>query len=153
MTRIRAATALITAAAVLVPAGVAGADDPPPPRCTYKLPKTYRLKALVRHGIPMKVTCATSTKVSPLIMFKGGTRQENKWEDIHNHGIPGIDKSGIFNAPAGQRITARVRLWKPVVKFVKRYRKTRFRVLLGTQVPGKPYYQSIDNGKVVTVRR
>jgi hypothetical protein len=52
-------------------------------------------------------------------MPTSGTRQDRKWSDIHNPGIPGIDKSRIFDAPAGQQITARARLWKPVVKFVR----------------------------------
>jgi hypothetical protein len=86
-------------------------------------------------------------------MFKSGTRQDRKWSDIHNHGIPGIDKSGIFDAPAGQQITARARLWKPVVKFVRRYRSTRFKVLIGVKVPNQAYYQSIDSGKTIKVVR
>ena len=40
-----------------------------------------------------------------------------------------------------------------MVKFLRKYRKTKLKVLLGTQVPGKPYYQSIDSGKVFTVVR
>jgi hypothetical protein len=129
------------------------ADDPPPPHCTYSVPKSVRLAKLVRPGMPVKVTCESTTKVSPLLVFKFGTKQKRKWDDIHNGGIPGIDKSGIFDAPQGQTITARARLWRPVKKFLKHYRKTKLKVLLGTAVPGKPYYQSIDSGKVFTVVR
>jgi hypothetical protein len=112
-----------------------------------------KLKKLVSPGLRVKVTCEAATKVSPLVMFKGGTKQERKWDDIHNHGIPGIDKSGVYNVPAGQPGTARAKLWKPVAKFLKKYRRTKLRVLIGLQEPGKPYYTSIDSGKVFTVVR
>jgi hypothetical protein len=152
MTRIRAIS-IATAVAVLVPAGSALADDPPPPHCTYTVPKSVKLKKLVTPGMAMKVTCDASTKVSPLIVFKFGTKQDKKWDDIHSGGIPGIDKSDIADAPAGQPVTVRAKLWKPVKKFLRKYRRTKLKVMLGTQVPGKPYYQSIDSGKVFTVVR
>src|SRR3954471_14739745 len=145
--------AIATAVAVLAPAGSALADDPPPAHCTYSVPKTVKLKKLVSPGMPVKVTCDATTKVSPLIVFKFGTKQDKKWDDIHNGGIPGIDKSGIYDVPAGRPGTARAKLWKPVARFLRKYRKTKLRVMLGLQVPGKPYYQSIDGGKVFTVVR
>src|SRR3954469_9205659 len=95
MTRIHA-IALTTSIALLVPAGSALADDPPPAHCTYSVPKTVKLKKLVSPGMPVKVTCDATTKVSPLIVFKFGTKQDKKWDDIHNGGIPGIDKSGVY---------------------------------------------------------
>src|SRR3954452_20711192 len=88
--------AIATAVAVLVPAGSALADDPPPAHCTYSVPKTVKLNRLVRPGMRIKVTCDAATKVSPLVEFKFGTKQARKWNDIHNGGIPGIDKSGIY---------------------------------------------------------
>lgn len=107
----------------------------------------------MKPGMPVKVTCDAATKVSPLIMFKSGTRQSKKWDDIHHGGIPGIDKSGIYPAPAGQRGTARAKLWKPVAKFLKKYKRTKLKVLIGLPEPGKPYYTSIDSGKTFTVVR
>ena len=136
-----------------MPSSSALADDPPPPHCSYSVPKTIKLKKLVSPGLKMKVTCDAAVKVSPLVEFKFGTKQSKRWDDLHNHGIPGIDKSGIYDMPAGQPGTARAKLWKPVAKFLRKYKRTRLKVLLGTQVPGKPYYQSIDNGKVFTVVR
>jgi hypothetical protein len=145
--------AIATAVAVLVPAGSALADDPPPAHCAYSVPKTVKLKKLVSPGMPVKVTCDVATKVSPLVMFKFGTKQARKWDDIHNHGIPGIDKSGVYAVPAGQPGTARAKLWKPVAKFLKKYPRTKLKVLIGLQEPGKPYYKSIDSGKTFTVVR
>ena len=137
---------------MLVPAATAGADAPSA-HCTYSVPKTVKLKKLVRPGLPVKVTCDAAAKVGPLVMFKGGTRQERKWNDIHNHGIPGIDKSGSVNAAAGQTVTVRAKLWKPVAKFLKKYKKTKLKVLLGIQEPGQNYFSSIDSGKTFTVVR
>jgi hypothetical protein len=156
MTPVRATKILATAivaGAVLIPAGGANADDWPDVHCNWQVPKTYRLAKLLRSGLPVKATCDTSTSVSPLLMFKFGTKQDRKWSDLHNHGIPGIDSSSPVPAPAGQQVTAKARLWKKVVKFVRRYRRTKFKVLLGVKEAGKPYYKSIDSGKVVTVIR
>jgi hypothetical protein len=157
MTRIRAPKTVlatsIAVAAVLVPAGTAGADEWPDVHCNWQAPKTYRLAKLLRSGLPIKASCDTATSVSPLLMFKFGTKQDRKWADLHNHGIPGIDSSRPVSAPLGQTVTARARLWKKVVKFVRRYPKTKFKVLLGVKEAGKPYYKSIDSGKVVTVIR
>jgi hypothetical protein len=147
------AAVLVASAALLGPSASALADDPPPPHCTYTVPKSVKLSKLVTPGMPIKVTCDASTKVSPLIVFKFGTKQDRKWDDIHSGGIPGIDKSDIADAAAGQDVTVRAKLWKPVKKFLRKYRKTKLKVMLGTQVPGKPYYQSIDSGKVFSVVR
>jgi hypothetical protein len=149
----KALASAIATGAVLIPAGGATADDPPPPHCTYTVPKTVKLKKLVKPGMPIKVTCDSAIKVSPLIVFKFGTKQDKKWDDIHSGGIPGIDKSGVYDVPAGRPGTARAKLWKPVARFLRKYKKTKLKVMLGTQVPGKPYYQSIDSGKVFTVVR
>jgi hypothetical protein len=40
-----------------------------------------------------------------------------------------------------------------VAKFLRKYPKTKLKVMIGLQVPGKPYYQSIDSGKTFTVIR
>jgi hypothetical protein len=149
----RKAAALAASAALLLPAAGARGDDPPPAHCTYSVPKSVKLKKLVRPGMKIKVTCDVATKVSPLIMFKFGTRQAKKWDDIHNGGIPGIDKSGVYSVPAGRPGTARAKLWKPVAKFLKKYKRTKLKVLIGLQEPGKPYYKSIDSGKTFTVVR
>jgi hypothetical protein len=127
--------------------------DEPPPHCTYSVPKTIKLGKLVKPGLRLKVTCDATTKVSPLIMFKFGTKQAKKWDDIHSGGIPGIDKSGIYPVTAGQPATARAKLWRPVAKFLRKYKRTKLKVLIGLQVPGKPYYRSIDSGKTFTVVR
>jgi hypothetical protein len=146
------AVTLAALAAVLVPAATALADDPPA-HCTYSVPKRVKLKKLVRPGMRVKVTCDVATEVSPLVMFKFGTKQARKWDDIHNHGIPGIDKSGVYKVPAGQPGTARAKLWRPVARFLKKYRRTKLKVLIGLQEPGKPYFKSIDSGKTFTVVR
>jgi hypothetical protein len=149
----RKAAALAASAALLGPSASALADDPPTAHCTYSVPKTVKLKKLVKPGMPLKVTCDAATKVSPLITFKFGTKQDKKWDDIHSGGIPGIDKSGVYDVPAGRPGTARAKLWKPVAKFLRKYKRTKLRVMIGLQVPGKPYYQSTGSGKVFTVIR
>jgi hypothetical protein len=73
------------------------------------------------------------------------------WEDLHNHGIPGISNSDVLTFEAGTQ-TLRVNILPK--KFFRRYAKTKFRVLLGVKRdPEKPYHTSVDGGKVITVVR
>jgi hypothetical protein len=40
-----------------------------------------------------------------------------------------------------------------VAKFLRHYKRTKLKVLLGLQAPGQNYYSSIDSGKIFTVVR
>jgi hypothetical protein len=149
MKTIAAALALL---AVAAPAALA--DDFPAnenPHCTYEVPKKMRQKAALSRGIPVEVTCDGPTEASSIALIES-RKQREKWEDLHNHGIPGISNSDVLTfAEAG---TQKLRVNILPKKFFRRYAKTKFRVLLGVaRDPGKPWHTSVDSGKVVTVIR
>jgi len=73
-----------------------------------------------------------------------------RWEDLHNHGIPGISNSDVLTfSEAG---TERLRVNILPKKFFRRYAQTKFRVLLGVE-RNPPYRTSMDSGKVMTLVR
>jgi len=119
------------------------------PRCTYEVPAKLRLKAALSRGIPLAVTCdAPATAASILIVES--RRQRTRWENIHAHGVPGISHSEVVSFDAAGTKTLRVHILPK--RFFSRYRKTRFRVVLGIRRK-PPYFTSVDRGKFVTVVR
>jgi hypothetical protein len=142
--------AALTVLALAVPA--AQADDFPPnedPHCTYEVKKRYRLEPVLRKGLPVSVTCDGPGETSSIVLIES-RKQNDRWEDLHNHGIPGISRSNVvkFEAPG----TATIRVEIIPKKFFRRYAKTKFRVLLGV-VREPPYHTSVDPGKVITLVR
>jgi hypothetical protein len=144
--------AALTALAVLAPAALA--DDFPAnedPHCTYEVPKKMRLKPVLSKGIPVEVTCDGPTEASSIALIES-RKQDDKWADLHNHGIPGISNSDVLTFTEAGTQKLRVNILPK--KFFRRYAKTKFRVLLGVKRdPDKPYHTSLDSGKVITVIR
>jgi hypothetical protein len=141
---------VLVAAVLLVPVPALGAAALP--HCSYSVKKRQRVRTVTRHGLKVRVRCDAATKVSALLDIKS-RKQDRRWADLHNHGIPGISRPGITPVEAGVRATTRTRLTREFARFLRHYRKTRIKVLLGAQVPGQKYYQSLDSGKVVTLVR
>jgi len=144
--------AALAVLAVAVPAAQAG-DFPANenPHCTYEVPKKMRLKPALSKGIPVDVTCDGPAEISSILLIES-RKQDEKWVDLHNHGVPGISNSDILTFDAAATKSLRVSIIPK--KFFRRYAKTKFRVLLGVaRDPGKPWHTSVDSGKVITVVR
>jgi hypothetical protein len=142
--------AALTALAVAAPA--AGAVEFPGnenPRCTYEVPVKMKRKAALSSGISVQVTCDGPAKAASILIVES-RRQRTRWEDIHDHAIPGISRSDILTFVAAGTQTLRVNIIPK--RFFRRYAKTRFRVVVGVERK-PPYYTSVDTGKVVTVVR
>jgi hypothetical protein len=138
--------------AIAAPAALAG-DFPANenPHCTYEVPKKMRLKPALKKGIPVDVTCDGPAEASSIALIES-RRQREKWENLHNHGIPGISNSDILTFAEAGTQSLRVNILPK--KFFRRYAKTKFRILLGVaRDPGKPWHTSVDSGKVITVVR
>jgi hypothetical protein len=119
------------------------------PRCTYEVPAKMRLKAALSRGIPVEITCDGPAETSSILLIES-RKQRERWEDLHNHGIPGISNSDILTFEQAGTKTLRVNILPK--KFFRRYAKTKFRVLLGVE-RRPPYHTSVDSGKVITVVR
>jgi hypothetical protein len=110
-----------------------------------------RLKPALSRGIPVAVTCDGPTEASSISLIES-RRQRMRWEDLGNHGIPGISNSDVLTFAEAGTQSLRVNILPK--KFFRRYAKTKFRVLLGVKRdPEKPYHTSVDSGKVITVVR
>jgi len=142
--------ATLTALALVVPA--AQASEFPGnegPHCTDAVPTQMRLGPALRKGIPVKVTCDGPAETSSILTIQS-RRQRERWEDLHNHGIPGISNSDILTFEEAGTKTLRVNILPK--RFFRRYAKTRFRVLLGVE-RNPPYHTSVDSGRTITVVR
>ena len=137
--------AAVTLLALAAPAAAQASE------CTYSVPTKMHLKPALSRGIPVQVTCDGPTEASSIALIES-RRQRERWEDLHNHGIPGISNSDILTfTEAG---TQRLRVNILPKKFFRRYAKTKFRVLLGVKLhPDEPYHTSVDSGQVITVVR
>jgi hypothetical protein len=119
------------------------------PRCTYEVPAKMKRNAALSSGISVQVSCDGPAKAASILIVES-RRQRTRWENLHNHGIPGISNSDVLTFEAAGTQTLRVNILPK--KFFRRYAKTRFRVVLGVQRE-PPYYTSIDSGTLITVVR
>jgi hypothetical protein len=144
-------TTVITLAASLAALALAAPAFAQSSECTYQVPKKMRLTPVLKHGIPVEVTCEGPAEASSIAVIES-RKQRDKWLDLHNHGVPGISNSDILTFTEAGTQSLRVNILPK--KFFRRYEKTKFRVLLGTKYdPDRPYHRSIDGGKVITVVR
>jgi hypothetical protein len=141
-----ALTVLVLGAPAALANEFPGNEDP---RCTYEVSQRMRLEPALRKGIPVKVTCDGPAETSSILTIDS-RKQREKWEDLHNHGIPGISNSDILTFEEAGTKTLRVNILPK--KFFRRYAKTRFRVLLGVERT-PPYHTSVDSGQTITVVR
>ena len=95
------------------------------------------------------VTCDGPAETSSILLIES-RKQDEKWVDLHNHGVPGISNSDILTFDSAATKKLRVEIIPK--KFFRRYAKTKFRVLLGVERE-PPYHTSVDSGKVITVIR
>jgi hypothetical protein len=141
-----ALTALALAAPIAQATEVPGNENP---RCTYEIKQRMRLGPALRKGIPVNVTCDGPAETSSILTIQS-RRQRERWEDLHNHGIPGISNSDILTFEEAGTKTLRVNILPK--KFFRRYATTKFRVLLGVE-RNPPYHTSVDSGRTITVVR
>jgi hypothetical protein len=85
-----------------------------------------RLKAALSRGIPVAVTCGRPAETSSILTIES-RRQRERWEDLHNHGIPGEQR----HPHVRQAGTKTLRMNILPKRFFRRSAKTKFRVLLG----------------------
>jgi hypothetical protein len=141
-----ALTALALAAPIAQATEFPGNENP---RCTYEIKQRMRLGPALRKGIPVNVTCDGPAETSSILTIQS-RRQRERWEDLHNHGIPGISNSDILTFEEAGTKTLRVNILPK--KFFRRYATTKFRVLLGVE-RNPPYHTSVDSGRTITVVR
>jgi hypothetical protein len=129
--------ALSAVAAIAAAATPAYAADSAPPlkggvHCQQVLKKAYRLKSVINHGMPIKITCDGPARFFAQPDFMANTQQDRDLTVIGGHtALPVATARETGLAQAGTK-TVRPRLTKVAIRVIKRYKKTKTKVGLGT---------------------
>ena len=90
-------TTLLTVSLMLALAAAlpAAASDTSPPlpgdvTCTQKVKRTYRLAAVLRHGLPVKVSCSGPARVFVQPDFAAMSKAAIEASSLFPRGVPGI---------------------------------------------------------------
>jgi hypothetical protein len=79
------------------------------PRCTYEVPAKMKRNAALSSGISVQVSCDGPAKAASILIVES-RRQRTRWENLHNHGIPGISNSDVLTFEAAGTQTLRVNI-------------------------------------------
>jgi hypothetical protein len=148
----------LTILAVSLAVGTAHADTGSPPlkggsHCEMKLKPTYRLAAVVRHGMPIKVTCDGPARFFAMPDFAAMTPQSRDLTVIGGHTALTIGRTRNSRLTAAGTLTVRPRISKLGLKISRKYRRTKLVVGLGTEREDGAFWSSPgDWGRTVMVR-
>jgi hypothetical protein len=135
----RRALAIAAAAAVATLPAPASAGVPPVPggtSCTLKAQDTYRHAAVLRQGLPARVTCDGPATVMVFLEFSDFS-SAHRWtlSNLFPESDPGPEaftRRDVVFAEGGTR-TVRLRFWPWVHRVVPRFARTRVNVLLAVR--------------------
>jgi hypothetical protein len=151
-------TVLSIAAVTALAAAPAYASDSAPPlkggvHCHQVLKKRYRLKSVIKHGMPIKITCDGPARFFAQPDFRAMTPQDRDLTVIGGHtALPVATSKETGLSQAGTK-TVRPRLTKVAIRVMKRYKRTKMLVGLGTlREDGYFWSDPGDWGHTVVVR-
>ena len=127
------AIAAIAAATLCSPAT---ADVPPVPggtSCTMKAQETYRHAAVLRQGVPVRVTCDGPATLMVFLQFSDFS-SAHRWtlSNLFPESDPGAEaftRREVVFSEAGSR-TVRLRFWPWAQRVVPRFARTRVNIAL-----------------------
>ena len=148
--------ALIVIGATLGP-GSAHADGAPPVRggveCHQEPKRTYRLSQVVRHGMPIKVTCTGPARFFAVPEFTAMTPQDRDLTAISGNGYKAPARVREAELSAAGTLTVRPRFNRFAIRIMRRYRRTKIRIGLGTlREDGSFWSEPRDWSRTVVVR-
>lgn len=121
--------------------------------CHQRLKKSYRLKSVIKHGMPIKVSCDGPARFFSQPEFVANTRQDRDLTVLGGHTtlMVGIAKeTGMSQAGT---VSYRPRLTKVAIRVIKRYKRTKLESGLGTlRADGYFWSDPGDWGHTVIVR-
>ena len=100
--------------------------------CHMILKKSYRLKSVIKHGMPIKVNCDGPARFFAQPDFRAMTQQDRDLTVIGGHTalpVGGCKETGL--SEAGTK-TVRPTFTKVAIRVMKRYKKTKILVGLGS---------------------
>lgn len=135
----------------------ASADAPPIKDgviCTQQPKASYRISAVARHGMPIKITCTGPASFFAVPQFSAGSPQDGDLLEMFGHGIPAVSSVKKASMDAAGTVTVRPRLRPFAIKIARRYAKTKVRTGLGTmREDGRFWSEPGDWSGTVLVRR
>jgi hypothetical protein len=130
-------TSLLTAlvGAVVLAAPLAAHAEPPVAggvKCESAVKKRYRLGAVAKRGLPVRITCTGPATVAGFVDFPAMTPQANDLLLMFPGGLPGITsgKTQPARMDAAGTATVRVYLTPVAARIAKRYPRTKLTVLM-----------------------
>jgi hypothetical protein len=145
------AIAAVAAAALCSPAA---ADVPPVPggtSCTVKGQDTYRHAAVLRQGVPVRVTCDGPATLMVFLEFSDFS-SAHRWtlSNLFPESDPGAEaftRSDVVLAEGGTR-TVRLRFWPWVQRVVPRFARTRVNILLAVEREDGEFWRVAGKGQM-----
>jgi hypothetical protein len=130
------ATAAVAAAVLAAPAA---ADVPPVPggtRCAIEAQGSYQHRAVLRQGVPVRVTCDGPATLMVFLEFSDFS-SAHRWTLSNlfpesDPGAEGFTRRDVVFADGGTR-TVRLRFWPWVQRVVPRFPRTRVNILLAVK--------------------
>jgi hypothetical protein len=115
-------------AAVAAAPAQAAPEAPPLPggvQCHQTAKPAYRLSAVEKHGLPVKITCDGPARVQIIFQFAAMTPQSRELTRMFPHSSPGICRSRDVALPAAGTITVRPNLMPYGARIARRYPRTK----------------------------
>jgi hypothetical protein len=129
------AATLLLALVVALPAQAADPSEEIPNgvTCEQKLKRTYKLSAISKRGIPIKVSCTGAARFFVVPDFAAMTKADRKAAELFPRGAPNITTIPKGKLDAAGSVTLRPKLRPWARKVLRRFPKTKLLVGLGTK--------------------
>jgi hypothetical protein len=149
--------ALLTLLACTGTAGARPAETAPPlpggVHCTQSVKRTYSLSAVVKRGMPVKVSCDGPARVQVIFDFYAMTPQSRDQSHMFGHSIPDICRSHDVALPHAGPVVLRPELMPYGARIARHYRRTKLIVhFLSLREDGSYWSEGILNRHTFLVR-
>jgi hypothetical protein len=130
-------TTLIAAAAALAVAAPNALADGSPPikdgvKCSMKIKRTLPLAKVLRHGLPVKVTCDGAARFLVMPDFAAMSKASQEYDHLYGSHRPPIARSKHAKLTEAGTITLRPRFTKVGKTILRHHKSTRILTGLGT---------------------
>jgi hypothetical protein len=129
MNRTRRILALSTTITALAAAPAQAAPEAPPiadgVHCHQTAKPAYRLSAVEKRGLPVRITCDGPARVQIIFSFDAMTPQKRELTRMFPHSSPGICRSRDVAVPAAGTITVRPQLMPYGARIARRYPRSK----------------------------
>jgi hypothetical protein len=157
MTSRRTLIAITTAAAFAAAAGPAHAGGSPPipndVKCSMTIKRKLPLAKVLRRGLPVAVTCTGAAKFLVAPDFDAMTKASQEYDHLYGAKRPAKVKIKYGKLTAAGTVTLRPRFTKVGANILRKFKRTRIIVGLGTVREDGRYWSSPGDWSYTTLIR